>query len=330
MTPYKNSPSTESSDPFDDWDVAYPVATALVPATIGGPTLEARVSIPFPHANKPDHFPAFMSRSGLFGVASNMASGNGSKAKRSIKAQSPYAIEIDGPAFAMSDKRAYEAVVRIAKSRRHDLNETMDTSLREIALEMGIQSHGGSSLASISVSLARLSQTTITFRLLDKSEHSGRLLATVETNPNGVRIGFDPDFVLPAFELDRQFQSKPSRRHQIDGSLAQWLHDFFQTHSVTHDLTLGYLRGLCGYASRDRSFASRLELAMKCLSQQCPELIESFGFTKLSRHSNLWSMTVKRGPESPNFFNGSPQAPSAPIAAQKAASKAARRRGVAL
>ena len=330
MNPYETASSPDSSDSFDDWDVAYPVVPASIPANVQESSLGVHVPIPFPHANKPDHFPAFMSRSGLFGVASNGATAKTTQAKRSIKAQSPYAIQIDGPALAMADKRAFEAVVRIAKSKHHDLNETLDTSLREIALEMGIQSHGGSSLASIAESLAKLCQTKISFRMLDKSEHSGHMLATVETHRNGVSIGFDADFVLPAFGADRQFQSKPSRRHQIDGSLAQWLHDFFQTHSVSHDLTLGYLRSLCGYASRDRSFASRLDLAMKCLSQQCPELVESFGLIKLSRHSNLWTMTVKRGPEAPNFFNGAPQAPTAPVAAQKAASKAARRRGVAL
>lgn len=329
MTSQDKAPENKTLDSFDDWEIDAPSAPLSTVDMKSAVVAINKSPILFPCSNKPDHFPGLFSRSGLFGVAVGAIAPQPSGSK-AIKCQSPYLLSIDGPVLGMADKRVYEAVVRIAKACKLDLNESLDTSLRDIATMMGLHSLGGISLSAVSDSLAKLRQCKATFRLHDKSEHCGLMLSSVDTSKSGVRIEFDQDFVIPAFGMDRQFQSNSLRRHQLDGSLPQWLHDFFQTHSAAHDLTLGYLRDLCGYGGRDKSFPNRLDLAMNSIVKQCPELASAFFLAKLSRHSNLWSLSVTRGPESPNFFNGSAQVKLTPVAVQKAAAKAARRRGVAL
>lgn len=286
--------------------------------------------IPFPFCNKPDHVPGLFTRSALFRVE-RIARGAGATNDSShfVKAPAPYAISVDGPMLAISDKRVFDAVVHHAKQVKLDLNEPLRTSLRELASRMGLTSTGGHSLSWINDSLERLARTRVCFRLKGGSLHEGSMLASVDKGLTGVLIGFDPGFVLPAFGMDRQFRIDAKRRASLPSPLTQWMHDFLSTHTDSHDLTLAYLRELCGYGGRASDFPKVLKSAMKVLVESAPAIAASFEIIKLGRKSGLWKLRVQRGPEAANFFD---PASMKAAAAAKAASTARRPRkgGVAL
>jgi hypothetical protein len=327
-------------DPCDAWGDEFDVDEAAsaaqsssmssaITAALALPSSPA--PIPFPFCNKPDHVPGLFTRSALFRVE-RIARGVGAKNDSShfVKAPKPYAISVDGPMLAISDKRVFDAVVRLAKQEKLDLNEPLRTSLREIASRMGLTSTGGHSLSWVNDSLERLSRTRVTFRLLDGSLHEGSMLASVDKGPAGVLLGFDSKFILPAFGLDKQFRIDAKRRASLPSPLTQWMHDFISTHTVLEDLTLDYLRELCGYGGRVSSFPHSLRASMDALVGSAPEIAASFDIVKLGRDSDHWTLKVQRGSEPANFFNPAAMKSAAAAKAPSAARRGPRKGGVAL
>lgn len=297
------------------------------PAALTLPTPAA--PIPFPFYNKPDHVPGMFSRSALFRVE-RIARGGGAVNDSShvVKAQSPYAISVDGPMLAISDKRVFDAVVRLAKNEKLDLNEPLRTSRRELATRMGLAS-GGHSLSWITDSLERLARARVSFRLQNGSLHEGSLIESVEKGLSGVLIKFDSNVILPAFGIDRQFRIDAERRANLPTALSQWMHDFLSTHTAPHDLTLGYLRELCGYGARASGFHERITAAMTTLVNSAPMIAASFEIIKLGRRSDLWTLQIHRGPESAKFFDPAAMKASASTKAASAL-RGPRKGGVAL
>jgi hypothetical protein len=155
------------------------------------------------------------------------------------------------------------------------------------------------------------------------------MLASVDKGLTGVMLGFDAKFILPAFGMDRQFRIDAKRRASLPSPLTQWMHDFLSTHTVCHDLTLDYLRELCGYGGRASDFPKVLKSAMKTLVESAPAIASSSEIIKLGRRSDLWTLKVQRGPEAANFFD--PAAMKAAAAAKGASTaRGPRKGGVAL
>lgn len=246
-----------------------------------------------------------------------------------IKGLGSYAIHFDGPRLSMNDKRVFEAVARLAKASSHDLNEMLDTSLREIAVRMGWSATGGRSLTWVWDSLVRLNESSIEFRLPDGIPREGRLIESATKSPRGVHIRFDPGFILPAFGIDKQFKINTDRRATLTSPLAQWLHDFISTHSTAYPLTFAPLRELCGFEARSRAFPKRLADASAVLCAASPELVANVEQVKSSRSSDLWEIQFTRGTEPADFFDPTRPAKrfSSPVSIKP---KTARQQGLSL
>ena len=334
-----NNINTSTVEPCDAWGDELDTegtndAAKSLPMSSAAPAalpLPAPITpIPFPFCNKPDHTPGIFTRSALFRVE-RLARGAGPEGDSShaVKAQRPCMARVDGPLLTLSDKRVFDAVVRQAKEEKLDLNEPLRTSLRVLASRMGLSSTGGNSLSWISDSLDRLARTRLTFRLADGALHEGDMLASVERGQTGVMLRFDPDLILPAFGTDKQFRINAKRRAKLSSPLSQWMHDFISTHTDAHDLTLDYLRQLCGYGGRNSSFSERLTTSMAALVKFAPEIVSSFEIIKLGRSSDHWTLSFKRGVEAANFFD--PAAMKAAAAAKWGTlAKGSRKSGVAL
>ena len=328
----EEEPCDAWGDEFDVDDAAGAAQSSSMSSAIAAaPALPAPPTpIPFPFCNKPDHVPGLFTRSALFRVeriVRGVGATNGSP--HTVKAQRPYEIDADGPLLAMSDKRVFDAVIRLAKRDKLDLNDPLRTSLRELAGQMGMASTGGHSLSWIKDSLERLAKVSLSFRLKDGLFHEGSLIESVDKGPSGLGIKFDSKFILAAFGMDRQFRIDAKRRASLPSPLTQWMHDFLSTHTDSHDLTLAYLRELCGYGGRASDFPRVLKSAMKALVESAPAIAASFEVIKLGRKSGLWKLKVQRGPEAANFFD--PAAMKAAAAAKAASSaRGPRKGGVAL
>ena len=227
-----NSTRDETED-FNDWPAYQPAASAgrMAAPVSPAPALPKSVqqkpstSIPFPFSNKPDHFPAIFSRSGLFGAIRSTKSSE-PVASLDIKAQGAYSIVLDGHRLSMFDKAVFESVIRIAKASSHNLEEQLECSLSEIALHLGWEARGGRDLQCIFDSLARIAAASIEYRLLDGVMRSGRLIGSVKKGRTGISVGFDAGLILATFGIDKQFKFDRNRRALLDGTLAQWLHDY--------------------------------------------------------------------------------------------------------
>lgn len=324
----------ESNHDFENWP-AYevpvckphspaPALIALAEAvniyTNQGPTavrLAAETPTPFPFSYKPDHFPGLLVRSGLFCVARPRNDASQTVETIIIKAQSPYAIVYVGQRLTMSDKRVFEAVVRLAKSSSHDINQPLECSLRGIAYAMGWTNVSGTSTNWIWDSLVRLSLARIDFLLEDRIPRSGKLLESVSKTSSGLFVKFDPGFVVPAFGIDLQFAIDTARRERLATPIAKWLHDFVSTHTKPYSFSVKHLREITGYDARAKSFPAVLGAATSAICTACPELAASFSVDGGTKASDNWTATYTPGPESPNFFDPTGKTAFPPAAAAK-------------
>jgi len=290
-----------------------PMANLLMSPISRGNSVAITVSspVPFPHADKLGHFPAFMSRSALFrcGQARTSDTHQISPADPTpigtpidIAIQGNFSMKYTGPRLGMSDKLVFEAVVDIAKSSKHDIGMPLRTSLRSIALAMGWKDLGGGSLRWISMSLARLSQAHVEIDSGTSLRCSGKLLGHVLIDPSGVAIQFDQAFTLQAFSNDKQFFVDRKRTATLSGTLAQWLHDFLSTHEQGNPHDLAYLREMSGFNAASGKFPSQLRDAMNELVAMGNTLVASYTIDRLGKKSSdAWKLILVRGTEKPKF-----------------------------
>ena len=144
--------TNSAEESFDDWDVESPMPVlfsesdpryrAPVPITSPGspssaapprlittkpqPTLQ-----PIPMQGKLGHFPAFMTRSGLFGVA-RTAPLSLPLPMSEVMVQGKYELEYEGPRLNMTDKAVWQAVVDMAKESALNFNEPLHSHFRKI------------------------------------------------------------------------------------------------------------------------------------------------------------------------------------------------------
>jgi len=298
----KNS-SVEVKQPMPVTPSNLVVATEMSDHEAIGRSQDASSSIPFPFRDKPEHFPGFMARSSLFRVGRPSSAVVGSATQPLlIKAQGGYIITFHGERLTMHDKLVWEVAIQMAKEATPDMNALIQVSLREFSRRLGWTDQSGKALDWIWQSLRRLYMARVEFRFADGREGGGSMLATVIKSDGALHIRVNPDFALPAFGHDKQFRIRFERRRGLKSSLAQWLHDFLSTHSTTHDLTLDYLRELCGFQAKKSRFPLSLVEALNELKTAIPELIESFEIDKAKRDSDHWILRIKRGPETPEFI----------------------------
>jgi TrfA protein len=333
MPTHEATPSDDGKEDFGDWpayelpvckshlQAAAPEAPMQLAPTPNGLQSTAQPSAaapsPFPYSNKPNHFPAFFARSGLFSVARHEDDASSNIVKMIIKAQAPYSIVLEGERLNMSDKRVFEAVVRLAKACTHDINSPMRCSLRGIAIAMGWKNVSGTSTKWIWESLVRLSLARIEFRLDDQIQRSGKLLESVSKASSGLFVSFDPDFVVPAFGVDLQFAIDTERRERLATPIAKWLHDFVSTHTAAYPFTVEHLREMTGYDARAKSFPAALGSATAAICSACPELAASFPVGGSTKCSDKWTAMYTPGPESANFFDPTGKKAFPPAAAAK-------------
>ena len=321
-TQMTNNPETTRHEPalFDDWlddenlGVADPVsegaaisAVLIAPHSHHGanpsdqPITQGRPSepLPFPHRNKLDHFPAFMARSALFRV------GRGHSMQPTsweVKSPNGYQLTATGPRLSMRDKLVWEVAIQLAKKSDEDMEHAFEVSLSDFAKSMGLADRSGKTLNSIWDHLNRLCQVRLAFRLPSGHEGAGSLLATAIKKDGGFYLRVNADFALPAFSHEKQFRIQTSRRMKLTSTLAQWLHDFLSTHSTTYDLTLSYVRDLCGYEGEAKKFPRLLREALTELGASVPELVAGSSIEGSERSSDHWIVKIQRGSEKPQFI----------------------------
>lgn len=250
-----------------------------------------------PHRDKPDHFPAFMSRSAMF------------KAGRSYEDMATFTefpaqgctLRCRGPRLTMKDKHVWETAIQIAKESSPGLSSSFEIGLRDFARRMGHKDFCSKTLAPIWDSLERLACARIEFDIPGQCSGVGSMLSTAVKRGNRFYLRLNPDFALPALMGDKQIMIRSERRAKLSSALAQWLHDFYSTHSTYRDHDLAYLRELCGYDSTHRNFPIKLDQAMKELVATAPELIASFEMIKVGRESDLWNLRAVRGQEKASY-----------------------------
>ena len=306
------------------------------PSGVGRSGLLGAVS--FPHRDKPEHFPALLARSALFRV------GRGSpKASipagltMSIPAQKGYLLTAIGPRLSMRDKHIWEIAIQIAKESSPSIGEAFTTSLREIARRMGIKGDGRT-LATIWDSLTKLCNVRLAFTMPLEGrapiQGIGSLLATAIKDDMSIHLRVNPDFAWAAFALDKQFKIKSARRAKLSSTLAQWLHDFLSTHTAAHDMTVDYIREMCGFDGSARSFPLQLRTALDEMIKETPEIVASYDIDEVGRSSDRWIVRIARGPEKPQFIVPKPAIlAGASGGGQRALSqipKSARQRGLKL
>ena len=253
-----------------------------------------------PHRKLPNHFPAFMSRSALFKAgrsSTNLADST------ELPAQG-YVLRVQGPRLTMRDKQVWETAIQIAKESADDLSSSFEIGLRDFARRMGSTDFNGKALAAIWASLQRLAEARIQFSIPGSCSGVGSMLSTAVKQGSRCYVRLNPDFALAALAGDKQFKIHRDRRSKLAQALAQWLHDFFSTHSVSRDLDLKYLRNLCGFDGRKRNFPEKLRLAMAELCAAAPELIASFSVEEIGWDGDAWILKVVKGSESPEFKLG--------------------------
>lgn len=302
-------------------------ATLAAPAPDQTPAdaASARPALIFPCHARPHHFPELFARSGLFSGQRQPRAAPAQVQALGIKGQMHHSVDFNGPRLSMNDKAVYEAVVRLAKTEKHDLGLPLHSSLRAIADEMGWSARGGRDLDWVWGALERLAQSEVSFQLANGSRVSGKLLESVKKGTIGIEISFDSRFVLAAFGEGQQFKIDSERRRFLGSPLAQWLHDFLSTHREGHALTLSYLQELCGSEATSKRFCHALQEAATKLCAAAPELAKGFDVDKSRRSSKSWTITFERGSEACDFFRASDFKRQL-----KRAEKSARQRGLEL
>ena len=257
----------------------------------------SREVITIPMRDKPEHFPAFMSRSALF--RAGRSASQSPQTPIDIPAQG-CSIKTAGARLSMRDKAIWEVAIQLAKENSQDMSRPYIVSLRDFAKRIGDGDMGGDALDAIWQSLLRLCSVTVHFAARGASG-AGSMLSTAVKRDGKCYIRLNPDFVQPALASDIQFRIRSQRRNGLCMALSQWLHDFYSTHTETRDLDISYLRALCGYDGPAKNFPTKLRKAMAELASKVPEIIASFEIVRLGRNSDGWKLRIVRGSERPEF-----------------------------
>ena len=309
---------SEELRPEDDWDLpqeARPPIAATAPqrkaiapngaagAINAAPPVQEQAPAPksapavLPHASKLEHQPAFLTRSGLFSATKHAAA---LPPNSSVKSQGGYNLRASGDRLGMRDKAAWEAAMQVAKESG-DASQDIPVNLSDLARRMGLRNANGAALAGIWESLQRLAQAHVEVELQGQV-HAGKMLESATKHGLAHSIRIDLGWSTAILEQDYQFKLDASRRAKLSGSLAQWLHDFISTHdSYSRNLTIGYLRDLCGFEGQARRFPSLLDAALAELAAKAPELVAGRSVKKVGRSSRKWELAIQRGPEAPAF-----------------------------
>lgn len=267
-----------------------PQAASLDQPTAPTPTM-------LPHRSKPDQYPAFMARSALFSASKH---GAALPPATALKAQGNYGLRVGGPRLGMRDKAVWEAAMQVAKET-NDISQDIPVGLADLARRLGLEEANGATCAWLRDSLARLAQTDVEVELQSQTR-AGKLLASARVGGRACAIRLDLTLSLSILEEDFQFNINSSRRRSLNGSLAQWLHDFISTHSAYGGrITLAYLRELCGFEGQSKRFPSLLNAALVELAKKAPELVVGHSFKKVGRSSDKWEVDIQRGQEMPSF-----------------------------
>lgn len=281
-------------------------------AIAGGP------GIVLPHAAKADLFPAIFSRSALFrvsGADDSAIAPDASDPGIVIAAQGGVNLRIKGPWPRMRDKAVWEVALEMAKASP-DASAPIPVSLSKFADRLGYADKGSDTLAWIWTSLRRLSLCQVEFDSPSPSGQPlvGNLLAAARETTFGKEIAIDPAFASRLLDEDFQFVIDRARRATLSTALARWLHDFLSTHSgPRRPLDVPYLRALCGYAGKNKRFPNELERALVELAQKAPGILSSHSFSKPTRSSDGWTVSLVYGQEKRRFEQPKPASkPAAP------------------
>ncbi len=280
----------------------------------------ARMVQCLPLANEPEMFPAFMSRSALFGA---LRPNTGEYYSGLLEASGDAVVSFAGPRLSMRDKSVWQALARRAKEGRFDAAASFEVPLAEVALDAGLRPSG---VRAVRASLERLAQSRVDAKVGGVA-FAGSLLA--EAGPDGgrFRAQFDPAFAVPALSLVLQ-ASTASAGPAACGPLAQWLRDYFSTHlPMARPFTLGYLMRLSGYGSPTKRFAQDLREAMDWLKAQRSDLVVDSLIEREGKRSENWKLVVHRGAFEPKLRHPPKnRAPSPPAEATWPNAKAVAKR----
>ncbi|QJE02520.1 hypothetical protein HH212_22925 [Massilia forsythiae] len=308
--------ATASADPI----VAPATATKVKPArrAYGRSTTTAPIGKPLSmsHPADLDMFPAFMSRSALFGAFRPNCGGTHEGA---LKAAGEVSIAFTGPRLSMADKRVWEAIVRVAKRERHDLAQPFKARLAEIAEMAG---YGRGQSRSAWAAIERLARSNLDATVYG-AKAKGWLLMSATPSGRDATVRLDPGLVEPAFAETMLASMAGAVGDGIQAPLAQWLRDYFSTHKpLAKPLTLDYLRTLSGFPSQPKHFVAALEASMEQLRAGRPDLIASWSIDKgegdVNKSAN-WTLLAVRGSAKPDVKHPAKRcAPSAPAIAPQA------------
>lgn len=284
-------------------DIAQDETAARQPSTATPPPAQAKnlpiaamSAIAFPNHDRAAAFPAFISRSALFGA---FRPGHAAPHAGPLKSAGNYELRFEGERLSMFDKRVWEAIVKCAKSQHAIVTEPFDAILSALAKDAGVAGQSGPALARVRESLRRLATARIQIEI-GGSPRGGSLLLSATKVGHSTRLQFDAGFAASCLGDDIQFETRSNRRNALKAPFAQWLHDFLSTHEPSpQPFTLGYLRELCGYVGKPRRFAATARAALAELAEKCPELVAGWSIDDSRRNGANWRLTVLRGPERP-------------------------------
>lgn len=302
----------------DDWDAPAPAiditpqnaAPQVMPRKGIAQTMQALGSLPslpvafvpcpFPHADKPNHFPGFIARSELFGVA-QVSSGPTSRGE--LLSLPQYHVKTTGPRLSMGDKSVWEAVVGVAKEHGV-LGEEFQVSFARLAGARGWSDDGGTTHDDLFKSIQRLAMSWVDFEIeAGAVKGSGLLIGAARREKNKCWVTMDSGFCVPAFSLDTQFAMNPKRRVGMPTELSRWLHDFLSVNNDWHNaLTFKRLRELCGSKADRSHFAKALEAALSEVGSLAPEVLASFTVDRATKKSANWSVKTARGSEGASYI----------------------------
>jgi hypothetical protein len=297
-----------------------------------------------PNAKDLDMFPAFMSRSALFGA---FRPNCGGVHAGPLNAAGAVELTFNGPRLCMEDKRVWEALIRIAKRDQVDIAAPFKVRLAEVAQLAG---YGEGQSRSAYGAIERLASCRLD-AVVYGARMSGWMLMSSAKDGRHATVRLDPALAAPALSQTMQAAvlpppassqplSKAARgagSNGVGSLLAQWLRDYLSTHKPpAKSLTLGYLRRLSGYVSEAKHFVSALENAMADLVNFRPDLVASWSIDKSgdlaqtearAHASERWILLIVRGPAQP-VVKHPPKAACA--VAPQAKSPPKRRGGVSL
>lgn len=297
-----------------------------------------------PNAKDLDMFPAFMSRSALFGA---FRPNCGGPHAGPLNAAGAVELTFNGPRLCMEDKRVWEALIRIAKRDQVDIAAPFKVRLAEVAQLAG---YGEGQSRSAYGAIERLASCRLD-AVVYGARMSGWMLMSSAKDGRHATVRLDPALATPALSqtmqaaalpppASSQTMSKGARgagSNGVGSLLAQWLRDYLSTHKPpAKPLTLGYLRRLSGYVSQPKHFVAALEKAMADLAKLWPDLVASWSIDKSgdlaqadarAHASERWILLIVRGPAQP-VVKHPPKAACA--VAPQAKSPPKRRGGVSL